>query len=274
MDSEYINGLHLPIELGDIFEYTSEKGNSKKYVLLGQPCDLMVRPKRNNSPGGRHHTVIESVIAEINEFDKTAHENSDAEEDNSDPMGTALLAEIAEYEEKKDKNPIPKPDPFASQVLSYYSDLKDKESYIMFRKTQNIRLSILDLCVFQSDGRSKIEIGTACPEGVIPTWQDHFMRLQKEFKKVVDRFERINSSVNNHVNKDDKQLLLNAIVPPSSLTNAFKGKIHGQTVEYPIRRIGRISHARAVAVLSRYAGFLSRTAFDRDFGKEISYEGT
>ncbi len=269
MDADYINGLHLPIELGDIFEFTKEDGKTKKYVLLGQPCDLMVRPKKDGNPGGRHHTVNESVIAEINEFYKNEPENGDTEDDNSGAMENAILAEIAEYDEKKDRNPIPKPDPFASQVLSYYSDLKDKESYAMFRKTQNIRLSILDLCVFQPDGAAKIEIGKDCHEGVIPSWQDHYKRLQKEFKKAVNRFKRINEAVENKVKKDDIQHVLNAIIPPSSLTNTFKGKIDGQTVEYPLKRIGRINQTRAVAILSRYAGFLARTAFDRDFGEEI-----
>ena len=248
MDADYINGLHLPIELGDIFEFTKEDGKTKKYVLLCQPCDLMVRPKKDGNPGGRHHTVNESVIAEINEFDKNEPENGDT---------------------AKDKILISKPDPFASQVLSYYSDLKDKESYVMFRKTQNIRLSILDLCVLQPDGIAKIEIEKDCPEGVIPAWQDHYKRLQKEFKKAVNRFKRINEAVENKVKKDDIQHVLNAIIPPSSLTNTFKGKIDGQTVEYPLKRIGRINQTRAVAILSRYAGFLARTAFDRDFGEEI-----
>lgn len=262
MDADYINGLHLPIELGDIFEFTKEDGKTKKYVLLGQPCDLMVRPRKPNTPGGRHHTVIESVIAEIDEFDKNVHENGDTE-----------------YDEKKDQNPIPKPDPFASQVLSYYSDLKDKESYVMFRKTQNIRLSILDLCVFQPDGATKIEIGKDCPEGVIPAWQDHYKRLQKEFKKAVKRFERINEAVKHFDNKENKiekydmKYIRNTILPPSSLINTLIGKIDGQTVEYPLKRIGRINQTRAVAILSRYAGFLARTAFDRDFGEEIGNEG-
>ena len=35
-----LNPFYVPIELGDIFETTS---NGKKYVLLAQPCDLMVR---------------------------------------------------------------------------------------------------------------------------------------------------------------------------------------------------------------------------------------
>lgn len=55
-DPDLVNRSHLPIELGDIFE----KSNGKRFILLAQPCDLMVR---NN--GSRHHAVNEGVLAEI-----------------------------------------------------------------------------------------------------------------------------------------------------------------------------------------------------------------
>jgi hypothetical protein len=39
---DYLNKNHLPIELGDIFEKT-DSASSKKYILLAQSCDLMIR---------------------------------------------------------------------------------------------------------------------------------------------------------------------------------------------------------------------------------------
>ena len=39
---ELLNELHLPIDLGDLFEKTSS-GTKKKFILIAQPCDLMVR---------------------------------------------------------------------------------------------------------------------------------------------------------------------------------------------------------------------------------------
>lgn len=54
---DYINSHHLPIELGDIFQ----KGTSNKnlYVLIGQPCDLMVRSE------GKRSGCKEAILAEI-----------------------------------------------------------------------------------------------------------------------------------------------------------------------------------------------------------------
>src|SRR2546426_11891170 len=41
-DDAYLNPHFLPIELGDIFQKDGAAG--KKYMLLAQPSDLMVRP--------------------------------------------------------------------------------------------------------------------------------------------------------------------------------------------------------------------------------------
>ena len=57
---DYINGLHLPIEVGDIFQKTSG-GSTKSFILLGQPCDLMVR----TSDGKRSPEITEVLLAEI-----------------------------------------------------------------------------------------------------------------------------------------------------------------------------------------------------------------
>ncbi|MEA5404202.1 hypothetical protein VB776_14825 [Arcicella sp. DC2W] len=38
-----INGLHKPLENGDIFEVTDSKGKKSLYVLVAQECDLMLR---------------------------------------------------------------------------------------------------------------------------------------------------------------------------------------------------------------------------------------
>ena len=58
-EGEFINGLRLPIEVGDIFAKTDGDG-TKAYVLLGQPCDLRMR-----SGGKRQPDLTDAVLAEI-----------------------------------------------------------------------------------------------------------------------------------------------------------------------------------------------------------------
>jgi len=55
-DTGYLNQHFLPTELGDVYEGK----NGKKYILLSQPCDLMVR-----SNGCRKGSVYEAVVAKV-----------------------------------------------------------------------------------------------------------------------------------------------------------------------------------------------------------------
>jgi hypothetical protein len=61
--AEYVNGLHLPIDVGDIFEKT-EGGSTKAFLLLGQPCDLMVRSDGKRAPDIADVTLVEIAAAD------------------------------------------------------------------------------------------------------------------------------------------------------------------------------------------------------------------
>jgi hypothetical protein len=57
-DADYLNPYFMPIELGDVFEKTTE--SKTRFILLSQSCDLMVR-----ADGNRHHGIREGMLAEI-----------------------------------------------------------------------------------------------------------------------------------------------------------------------------------------------------------------
>ena len=61
--AEFINSNHLPVELGDIFEKAGQDGaEATQYILLAQPCDLMVR----TDTGRRKQTMTHVVLAQLN----------------------------------------------------------------------------------------------------------------------------------------------------------------------------------------------------------------
>ncbi len=60
-DGANINRYYSPIELGDIFESTKGPFQGNKYILIAQPCDLMVRMES----GQRAPGVQEAVLAEL-----------------------------------------------------------------------------------------------------------------------------------------------------------------------------------------------------------------
>ena len=56
--AEYLNSHYIPIELGDIFQKMGD--SAKRYVLLAQPCDLMVR-----TDGKRNPFINEGVLGNL-----------------------------------------------------------------------------------------------------------------------------------------------------------------------------------------------------------------
>jgi hypothetical protein len=65
-----LNTLHLPIELGDVFACDNRGGGSTEFVLLSQPCDLMVRTRNGK------RRVDQALVAQISH---TAPEKLDGE---------------------------------------------------------------------------------------------------------------------------------------------------------------------------------------------------
>lgn len=59
-DGKHINGLHFPLDLGGIFAKTGTRTGSKRYILLAQPCDLMIR-----SDGRRYPKIERFALAEV-----------------------------------------------------------------------------------------------------------------------------------------------------------------------------------------------------------------
>ncbi|MGW8178799.1 MAG: hypothetical protein ACWGQW_08555, partial [bacterium] len=55
-DGEYLRRCHMPIELGDVFK---KKNGNRHFVLLAQPCDLMVRSN------GKRARLKNGVLVEI-----------------------------------------------------------------------------------------------------------------------------------------------------------------------------------------------------------------
>lgn len=55
---EHINQLHLPLELGDLF---AKEGTDKRYVLIVQPCDVLVRNGGQRKPDLTHFLLAEVV---------------------------------------------------------------------------------------------------------------------------------------------------------------------------------------------------------------------
>jgi hypothetical protein len=66
-NSDYLNKNHLPIESGDIFEKTDSE-SSKKYILLAQSCDLMVRGNGCRARKENRFALLEMKISDKKQY--------------------------------------------------------------------------------------------------------------------------------------------------------------------------------------------------------------
>jgi hypothetical protein len=236
----------MPIELGDIFE-VKQKDVIRNFVLLAQPCDLMVRKN-----GKRKKAVQEAILAEIINPDKL---------------------------EAKDDKGKPK-DIDAFYELCYFNKNSKESFFVSFQKRHSIKLSIIDLCAYQNDGSARLNIDSPCHEHVIPTWQSHYKNLVGIMAEYINQYKKIYSYCIKLPREEHEQILALAVprilaLPPSQPVNEEESPFTGKfivsesesSIYYDLRRCGRLSQAHSTALLAKFAAFIARTAFEHDFGE-------
>lgn len=226
-NADYINNNHLPLELGDIFAKDNSDA-SKKYVILVQPCDLMVRKNGKRAPD-----IVSVPLAEI----------------------TSLSDES-------------KKEPFYSEELKYYGVAPGDRWFARLKIIHYVRVAILDLCAFNTNGTAIIWSGEKVPESVRPAWKARYSILQDTIKTLVSGLSLLSSpqfqdpDVVRAKNDLEKRLLKEA---------PFKAELIGHDgrhgISYNCRRVGRLTRERAIGLLMAYTATLSRPAYDPDLGK-------
>ena len=137
-EGAYINALHSPLRCGDIFCHVR---NTRRYVLLAQPCDLVVRGKLGEDFGKRRRDEAELVLIE-----------------ERDPG-----------ESKRETN-------FVIGGVGAHG-----ESWLVnFREAFSVNLRVLDLAVYRQDGRVLWQLEQKVPIHLLPGWQEKFRLMEEE----------------------------------------------------------------------------------------------
>ncbi len=230
---DFINRSFLPIELGDVFELT--KGNKAKkprYMLLAQPCDLMVRSKTGN----RKKTITQVVLARIA---------------NSRPE----ITQDAYFE-------LPYFDPDSGD--SAYVNFTD--SHLVSLHALDLCAFNADgvATLKTSDKPKNIILAWRKHHQHILEFFKSVIDNRKQVHKLVLSF--------NEGKKTEKQIalsIIDSVVDPEfsspplftlSVDNAAK------SVRFDCRRVGRFEPNHAAALWTKYSNFASRAAFDLDLG--------
>lgn len=213
----FINKNHLPIELGDIFQ----KANDKHYILLGQPCDLMVR-----NDGKRANKITHLTLAEIKLI-------------SNDKLAAMTKKQQSFIEE-----------------LEYFDENSNRKWYVLLNRTHHVWACILDLCVFDSSGRAVLELNSAVPLELKPSWA-------KRFKEVNRHVINIKNNLGNKIVHANQWV--DFITDPIFKAEYKKVKSK-ETVSFNCKRVTRLSKERAFGLLLAYTSVLGRPGYDKDFG--------
>jgi hypothetical protein len=226
---QLVNSYNDPLRNGDLFEI-GEGDGLKLWVLIAQPCDLMVRSDGNRV---REDNFKVAVLA---------------------PLRKRPLGERAEARDGLNFS------------LEHYDHGGAQSAIVLFADATPANLQVLDLAVFNRDGRCQLS-DAPDPALSLPSrsWQNRDVELRKQFRKVTQQIEDARKAHNDTV----AALLATAITPRAAPRKAFAkyGAYEGGGYSYPIRRCGRIRDPLAASLLTAYSRFLAREAYEHDFSK-------
>ena len=213
-----LNRFCVPTELGDIFRIGSAE---KLFMLLAQPCDLVVR-----EGGMRNHET-------------------------SKLRRMATVAELVrDHDEKRE----------SWGRLPFYEEGSGRAAFVNFGKVHQVPLAVLDLCVLSGDGSATIDLEALAPRVLIEPWKGRHRRLSKVFDTALKTHEGL---TNCGADADAALLAL----PGRWNTLALEPVVAGNTVRYAVQRTIRLRQPWSGALLTEFAQYQARAAFEHDFGE-------
>lgn len=225
---ERLNKYRVPIDSGDVFQKTGKQAQAQ-FILVAQPCDLMVREK-----GERTRKLNQVFLVRIKSIPAEKHLSE------KDPtLSGKVLA------------------------LPYFDKDDGKTWYIDFPDAHVANLLALDMCGFRPDGLASIAIRDACPEDLIPPWKLRFGKIQEEVHQILDSFSDLQGK---GVAPD---VACDLVIPPATYGDheQFSRRVNPAVdgVIYGVRRVRRVCQPYATLVLQRFMNHLARAGLEHDF---------
>jgi len=223
-----------PLEIGDIFQ---TKDNTK-YILLAQPCDLMVRAKGTRRIDGYFVPLAPIVIKPM----------SDVNIQNKDFWVNSV-------------------------VLPNYLDDPSLVAIIDFTKAVQINIEVLDLAVLNENGECVLDLKQEpqIPDHLTTGWQlllKSLISKHKKHKSQLDEYSLHLSKIK-HEAVREKLWLATMPKPWTKDFGASRKPYQDNIFDYGLKRIERYRRLGSQKLLEQYTQYLSRDAEDIDFSKFI-----
>jgi hypothetical protein len=228
-DGQFLNGTHQPLEVGDIFE----AGSGKYYILLAQPCDLMIRD------GEQAGTRVAKTAALV-KVQMYA---------NSDPPKVSIPGAPLKY-------------------FGHFANQPDKIGYVRLRDGCQVLLDVLDLAVLDREGRCHFPPDPEVIEALHRPWRERFMKLKEKLQNEHHQFkEHGYQEKSPYVQKAMRYRLLLADDFAGLGFQFYFDPNDG--FRFGLRRIGRYRQPGSIRLLSRYFAFLARDADEHDLFENL-----
>jgi hypothetical protein len=230
-ESEHINSLHLPLDLGDIFQVEREGAEPRTFILMSQACDLMIRVS-----GDRPNDVMEVDALKVELGQSGAHR--------SDWLDLDYWADASAGQDWHARmRPILR---FSLDVLDLCTfDARGRAVYGEQRQIDKDRLAV--------SGLARLD------------------RLDKLFEKALESFRLVTANAAKAEGDDQGKLraIAEAQLPVlcSNYTKLSRAAVDGNSVTYKLTRIGRLSLPRAADLLAQFSAYNARGAFDHDLAR-------
>lgn len=224
---DYVNQVYSPISNGDIFQI----GN-KYYILLGQPCNLSIRPE-----GKRGHDLDQAFLL---------------------PLTTKDKAEEKLYLSEGTKGDFQYP-------------FKNDYSHILFSDRKRISLSLLDLVSYNANGLAEIDINVNCDhlDGREIMQENMLLRYNKILEKIA-KYKNACDTIDNKIEKRQKTAILRFFCKSYEMGDekvVKKPTISGTMIKFDVKRVGRYNSYGAHVLLQQFMSYLSRPEFPGDLGR-------
>lgn len=254
--AEHLHITQAPTEVGDLYEFSAHDGQTSRYILLAQSCDLMVRSegKRSNGDG---HFVLAKVV------ERSAPAPTSCETHAAGELCGCVGAQ-----------PAPKHDPAESAKLIPLGGVPGEEGEwaVNLAARAFVPPELLDACVFGTDGRSQFPLAK---DAIVPT-----LAWEKRRDKLNSWWAERRKRALKHATE------VQALSPQQMLTRSQRGALQlfalraefGRhfadtgpisviprkaglaTLDIGIRRIGRLTEPHAKAMLLQFSHYHSRPA--------------
>ena len=228
-DADDLNRLHLPIELGDIFE-----ADGTRFILIAQPCDLMVREReglrRNKASDDRQ------------------------------------MVPLAALESRRRKAGEKKAMPAEEFDLPIFEDQADEMWRAKLNDTFVIPIWLLDLAAFHPEGRCELRAGASPSPLLVPAWQLRHHVLLQRVKGIVSRHNAICAHSANDASEILGTLLgVPNGLSNAAVVEPTETRLDGDWCLYVgLQRVARLREPYASAMLTKYGHWMTRSAYPQD----------